>query len=147
MLLSNLKTLKDSSKMTYEQIADKSKTPVGTVKHIFSGKFEPLASTLYRVVTAMGGSLDEVLADTNIVLSPKTLAEVKEDADAVQEKLNSTVAELDAIKAERDLLIAENKALTSSVHALTAENQVLQVKIELKDEIIATHVMYQTKGK
>ena len=106
-----------------------------------------LFRSLYRVVTAMGGSLDEVLADTNIVLSPKTLAEVKEDADAVQEKLNSTVAELDAIKAERDLLIAENKALTSSVNALTAENQVLQVKIELKDEIIATHVMYQTKGK
>ena len=72
MLLENLKELKKVSNMTYEEIAIASRTPESTVKNIFSGKCEPLASTLYRIVTAMNGSLDDVLADTNIVLSPKT---------------------------------------------------------------------------
>ena len=109
--------------MTYEEIAEESKTPISTVKHIFSGKVEPLASTLYRIVKAMNGSLDDILADTNIVLSPKTLIEVEEKAEVVE--------------AERDLVLAELEMLRAKTTAQEAEIQLLKERIQHKDEILA----------
>lgn len=123
MLLTNLKKLKEASKKTYEQIAEESKTPLSTVKHIFTGDCEPLASTLYRIVKAMNGSLDEVLADTNIVLSPQTLAEVKENAEVVE--------------AERDLVLAELEMLRTKTIAQDAEIKLLQERLQHKDEILS----------
>ena len=121
MLLENLKELKKVSGMTYEEIADASKTPESTVKRIFLGKCEPLASTLYRIVKALGGSLDDILADTNIVLSPKTLIEVQENIEAVE--------------AERDLVLAELEALREKTIAQEAEILLLKEQIKHKDEI------------
>ena len=114
MLLENLKELKKASNMTYEEIAIASRTPESTVKNIFSGKCEPLASTLYRIVTAMNGSLDDVLADTNIVLSPKTLVEVQKNAEAIE---------------------AELEALRKKVSAQETEILLLQKELKHKDEI------------
>ena len=132
MLLTNIQKLKEVSKMTYEQIAKESKTPLSTVKHIFAGKCEPLASTLHRIVTAMGGSLDEVLADTNIVLSPKTLAEVQENAEVIE--------------AERDLIQAELEMLRAKTSAQETEILLLKEKIRHQDELLAVF-NYFTKIK
>ena len=123
MLLTNLKKLKEASDMTYEEIAEESKTPLSTVKHIFSGKVEPLASTLYRIVKAMNGSLDDILADTNIVLSPKTLIEVEEKAEVVE--------------AERDLVLAELEMLRAKTTAQEAEIMLLKERLQHKDEILS----------
>lgn len=132
MLLNNLHKLKEVSKMTYEEIAKESKTPLSTVKHIFAGKCEPLASTLHRIVNAMGGSLDEVLADTNIVLSPKTLAEVQENAEVIE--------------AERDLIQAELEMLRAKTSAQETEILLLKEKIRHQDELLAVF-NYFTKIK
>ena len=123
MLLNNLKKLKESSKKTYEQIAEESKTPLSTVKHIFTGDCEPLASTLYRIVNVLGGSLDDVLADTNIVLSPKTLAEVQENAEVVE--------------AERNLVVAELEMLRAKTSAQETEILLLKEQLKHKEEILA----------
>ena len=123
MLLTNLKKLREKSKMTFEELAEKSRTPLSTVKHIFSGKCEPLASTLHRIVTVMGGSLDEVLADTNIILSPNTLAEVKETAEVAQ--------------AERDLILAELQMLRDKTSAQETEIKLLKEQLKHKEEILA----------
>ena len=104
MLLENLKELKKEADMTYEDIAEKSKTPLSTVKNIFSGKCEPLASTLYRIVKALGGSLDDILADTNIVLSPKRLIEVQETAEVAEAELEMLRAKTTAQETEILLL-------------------------------------------
>ena len=125
MLLTNLHKLKEVSRMTYEQIAKESKTPLSTVKHIFSGKCEPLASTLYRIVTVMNGSLDEVLADTNVIISPKTLAEVAENAAEVE--------------AERDLIRAEVEMLRAKTAAQETEILLLKEKIRHQDELLAVY--------
>lgn len=125
MLLTNLKKLKEVSRMTYEQIAEKSKTSLSTVKHIFAGDCEPLASTLYRIVTAMNGSLDEVLADTNVVLSTKTLIEVQENAEAVE--------------AERNLILAELEMLRSKTTTQEAEILLLREKLHHKEELLAVY--------
>ena len=123
MLLTNLKRLKEASDMTFDEIAEMSKTPISTVKHIFSGKVEPLASTLYRIVTAMGGSLDDVLADTNVVISPKTLIEVEEKAEVVE--------------AERDLILAELEMLRAKTAAQETEILLLKERLQHKDEILS----------
>ena len=125
MLLTNLQKLKEVSKMTYEQIAKKSDTPLSTVKNIFAGKCEPLASTLYRIVKALDGSLDDVLADTNIVLSPKTLAEVQENAEVIE--------------AERDLVLAELEMLRAKTTAQEAEILLLKERLQHKDELLAVY--------
>ena len=132
MLLNNLKRLRETSKMTFEELAIASATPISTVKHIFSGACEPLASTLYRIVKAMNGSLDDVLADTNIVLSPKTLAEVQETAEAVE--------------AERDLVLAELEMLRAKTAAQEAEIQLLKERLQHKEEILAL-INYFAKTK
>ena len=125
MLLEKLKELRKASNMTYEELAEESKTPISTIKHIFAGKCEPLASTLYRVVKAMNGSLDDVLADTNIVLSPKTLIEVKENAEAVE--------------AEKEVIAAKNEMLEAKITAMTMEIELLKKEIQHKDELLAVY--------
>lgn len=132
MLLENLKELKKVSGKTYEEIADASNTSLSTIKNIFGGKCEPLASTLYRIVKALGGSLDDVLADTNIVLSPKTLAEVTESAEVAN--------------AERDLLLAELKMLRAKTSAQETEIALLKERLQHKDELLAVY-NYFTKIK
>ena len=132
MLLENLKELKKVSGMTYEEIADASLTPESTVKRIFAGKCEPLASTLYRIVKALGGSLDDILADTNIVLSPKTLAEVTVTAEVAE--------------AERDLLLAELEMLRAKTSVQETEIALLKERLQHKDELLAVY-NYFTKIK
>lgn len=136
MLLENLKELRKASNMTYEELAEESKTPLSTVKNIFSGKCEPLASTLYRIVKAMNGSFDEILADTNVVLSPKTLAEVKETLEEVQETAN-------IIESERDLTKIENERLKVENAKLTTELQLLKLELQHKDELLELHKFYR----
>jgi hypothetical protein len=96
------------------------------------GKCEPLASTLYRIVTSLGGSLDGVLADTNVVLSPKTLIEVQENAEVVE--------------AERDLVLAELEMLRAKTTAQEAEIMLLKERLQHKDELLAVY-NYFTKIK
>ncbi len=130
MWLDNLKELKKAKGMTTKQIADATKIPESTIKRIFSGDTtDPYVTTIHRIVIALGGSLDHILADTNAVLSTESLVAVKENADVVE--------------AERDLIIAENAILKDKVSALTAENDLLKREIKHQEEIIAIHNYYK----
>ena len=137
MWLENLKELKKKTGMSSKQIAEKTSLPERTVARIFSGDTDnPYVDTLHRIVTVLGGSLDDILADTKVVVATESLVEVKETA---------IVAE-----AERDIATAENEALKEKVAELEKENAILQEKVEslrdkvdtLKDEIIETHHYY-----
>lgn len=129
MWLDNLKELKKTKGMTAKQLADATKIPESTIKRIFAGDTEdPYVSTIHRIVIALGGSLDYVLADTNVVLSPESLVEVKENADVVE--------------AERDLVLAENEMLKAKCAALEMENQLLQRELQHKEELLAVHNYY-----
>lgn len=128
MLLENLRYYKEVSKKTYEQIAEESKTAISTVKHIFAGDSEPLASTLHRIAKALNVSLDDILADTNVVLSPKRLIEVEEKAEVVE--------------AERDLISIENERLKAENIALMHKIELLEIKLAHKDELLALHNFY-----
>ena len=129
MWLENIKELKTKTGMTSKQIAEKTNLPERTIKRIFSGDTDnPYVDTLHRIVTVLGGSLDEILADTKLVVGNKDLA-------TLQENIDVTTAELDLIKAEYAIL-------KDKVASLTTENELLKMQIKHKDEIIALHNYY-----
>ena len=133
MWLDNLKELKKNKGMTCKQIADATKIPESTIKRIFSGDTDdPYVSTIHRIVTVLGGSLDHILADTNAVLSTESLAEVKEIAEVIE--------------AEKDLAIAELEMLRAKTTAQEAEIQLLKERLHHKDELLAVY-NYFTKIK
>lgn len=129
MWLDNLKDLKKASGKTTKQIAEETGIPEGTVKRILEGRTDdPYVSTLHKIVIALGGSLDMVLSDTNAVLVPQKIAEIKETAQAVE--------------AEKEIAAAENAILQDQVKALTAEVELLKLKLQHKDELLALHNFY-----
>lgn len=129
MWLDKIKELKENKNMTTKQIAQRSNLPESTVKRIFMGDTDaPRIDTLRQIVAVLDGSLDELFAESGSVLANDTMIALKEDRDR--------------LAAELDLLKAENASLSTQVAALRAENDLQRVKIELKDEIIATHNYY-----
>ena len=124
MWLENLKELKKAKKMTTKQIADATKIPESTIKRIFAGETDdPYVSTIHRIVTVLGGSLDHILADTNAVLSTENLVTVKENAEVVE--------------AERNLVLAELEMLRAKTSAQETEILLLKEQLKHKDEILA----------
>ena len=131
MWLDNLKELKKVTGMSAKQIADKTNLPERTVNRIFSGDTDnPYVDTLHRIVTVLGGSLDDILADTKVVVANESLVEVKENANVVE--------------AERDLVLAENEMLKTMNTALTTENELLKRELAHRDELLALHNYYKT---
>lgn len=124
MWLENLKELKKAKRMTTKQIADATKIPESTIKRIFSGETDdPYVSTIHRIVTVLGGSLDHILADTNAVLATESLAAAKESVEMAE--------------AERKLLITEIETLKAKVSAQETELLLLKERLQHKDEILA----------
>ena len=129
MWLDNLKELKKKTGMSSKQIADKTKLPERTVVRIFSGDTDnPYVDTLHRIASVLGGSLDDILADTKVVLGEETLVELQENVGMVE--------------AERDLITAENEMLKAKNAALTMEIELLKKELQHKEELLALHNYY-----
>ena len=129
MWLENLKRLKKETGMSVKQIADETKLPERTVARVFSGDTDnPYVDTLHRIVTVLGGSLDDILADTKVVVGDENLATLQENVEVA--------------KAENNLITAENAILKSKVETLTAEVERLKQELMHKEEIIALHNYY-----
>lgn len=129
MWLDNLKELKKKTGMSTKQIADKTNLPERTVTRIFSGDTDnPYVDTLHRIVTVLDGSLDDILADTKVVVATESLVEVKENATVIE-------AERDLISAERDRILLENERLKT-------ENEMLKMQLKHKEELLALHNYY-----
>jgi transcriptional regulator with XRE-family HTH domain len=133
MWLDNLKELKKSKGMTCKQIANATKIPESTIKRIFSGDTDnPYVDTVRRIAIALDSSLDEIFAETKVVLATESLVEVKENAEVVE--------------AERDLVLAELEMLRAKATALEAEVSLLKERLQHKDELLAVY-NYFTKIK
>lgn len=131
MWLENLLELKKKSGMSSKHIADVTKLPEKTVVRIFSGETpNPYVDTLYRIVSVLGGSLDELLTDSKVVVGGHDLAALQTDVDR--------------LKAENGILAAENSVLKDKIGVLTAENDLLKMKLAHKEEIIALHTYYNS---
>ena len=143
MLLENLRYYKEASKMTYEQIAEESKTPLSTVKNIFSGKSEPLASTLHRISKALNVSLEDLLADANVVLASSSILEVQESLVEAQETIEVVKETATIMESERDLTKIENERLKVEIANLKTELQLLKQELQHKDELLELHKFYR----
>ena len=129
MWLNNLKELKKKTGMSTKQIADRANLPERTVSRIFSGDSDaPRVDTLRHIVAAMDGSLDDLFAESGSVVASANLVALQ--------------AEVDRLTTENTKLVAENVMLKDDNATLLAEVDILRVKIEHKDEIIALHNYY-----
>ena len=131
MWLDNLKEMrKQSGNPSIKAIADKANLPERTVNRIFSGETDnPYADTLHQIVTALGGTLTDIFADTNVVVSTDSIVELKETAEAVA--------------AQNDLVSVENDMLRKKVDALTTELELLKKELAHKEELLAVHNYYK----
>ena len=127
MWLDRLKKLKEDSKMSSKQIANASQLSLQTVKHIFCGDTEsPRVDTLRQIVSVLGGSLDDLFAESSTVLSDENMR-------MLQEEITS-------------LKIA-NEKMKEDYLKLSAEYSILKEKNEaLKDQIIDIHQYYMRKN-
>ena len=133
MWLENLKDLKKAKGMTAKQIADATKIPESTIKRIFAGDTDnPYVDTVRRIAIALDSSLDEIFAESKVVVATETLAEVKENTEVVE--------------AERDLVLAELEMLQAKTSAQETEILLLKEKLQHKDELLAVY-NYFTKIK
>lgn len=131
MWLDNLKELKKKTGMSSKQIAEMTNLPERTVIRIFSGDTDnPYVDTLHRIVSVLGGSLDSILTDTKAVVGNKDLTTLQDDVN----RLNGEVA----------LLQAENSVMKDKIVTLTTENDLLRMKLEHKEEIVALHNYYKS---
>ena len=74
MWLEKLKELKKAKGMTTKQLADVTKIPESTLKHIFSGDTDnPYVDTLRRIAIALDSSLDEIFAETKVVVATEAV--------------------------------------------------------------------------
>jgi transcriptional regulator with XRE-family HTH domain len=129
MWLDNLKELKKKTGMSAKQIADKTKLPERTVTRIFAGETDhPYVDTIHTIVTALGGSLNDIFADTKVVVATDELVEIKENIDAVE--------------AEHDRILVENEMLKTKNAALSMEIELLKKELQHKEELLAVHNYY-----
>ena len=131
MWLEKLKELKKETGMSVAQIAHKGNISEKTVARVFSGDTDrPYMDTLYDIVTALGGSLDDLFAEGKAQLASEELITVQN--------------ELERVKAENSMLGVENTVLKDKVNTLNTEIDLLKMKLECKDELLALHKYYHT---
>lgn len=103
--------------------------PERTVVRIFNGETaNPSITTLIPIINFLGGSFDEIFADTKAIVGDKNLATLQDD--------------INVITAERDSLVAENKILSEKVAVQTKEIELLNLKLMYTEELLATHNYY-----
>ena len=136
MWLDNLKELRAAKGLSVKQIAERTNLPERSVGRIFAGETpNPYVDTLHRIVNVLDGSLDGIFADTKVVVGGANLA-------SLQTEVETLTGELERVNGELALMGAENAVLNNKANALTSENELLRLKLEHKEELIALHNYY-----
>jgi transcriptional regulator with XRE-family HTH domain len=133
MWLDKIIEAKEAKGITTKQMAERIKTlPEETIRRILSGKTKtPRIDTVLDLGASVGLSSHEIFEESTAYVGG--------------ESLKALQAELDTLKNERESIIAENKSLKEEVTSLSHENDILKIKLELKEEIISTHKYYIKK--
>lgn len=129
MWLDKLKDLKKQSGMSAKQIAEKANMSERTVTRIINGEtYAPGIDKLRDIVYAMGGSLDDILDESDFKLPTPLVESLKNENTTLQNAVND--------------LTAENVTLKDKIVALEVELDRLRLTLEHKEEIISLHNYY-----
>lgn len=127
---------KKAKNITTKMMSEKTRLPEPTITRILSGKTEtPRIDTVLDLCASVGLSPWELFSETTAVLSDKNLVLLQEEVD----KAN---AALTALQTEFATLSEEATDLRMKNVTLQAENEMLRIKLELKEEIIRLHNRY-----
>lgn len=133
MWIDKLIELKKKSGYSSKQIAEGTFMPERTVSRIFAKETNgPSITTLIPIINFLGGSLDELFADTDAVIGNKKFADLQ--------------AKCDLVTAEKDLLTTENAILKDQINSLNAKIELLELKLMHKEELLAVHNYYTKLG-
>ena len=140
MWLDKLKELKKSSKMSSMQIAEATGIPESTVKRIFSGDtYAPGIDKLRDIVYAMGGSLDDILDESDFHI-PTPLAEsLKTQNITLQNAVNDLTDENVRLKDENAKLKIELEQLRIAIAHKEESLAYQQQIIELQEQLLRIH--------
>lgn len=127
---------KNAKGIKTKTISEKTLISEKSVGRILSGETKtPWVDDVIAIGAAVGLSPIELFAETDAVVGGEALA-------ALREELDRRNIELDLLKKELSDLSSENTDLRTKNCELAAENDILKLKLELKEEIIATHKYY-----
>ena len=145
MWLDNLKELKKEKGMSSKQIAEKTNLPERTVIRIFAGDTDnPYVDTLRRIVAVLGGSLDDLFAESKIVVASQDLVAAQEEVNRLNQEIERLNQEIERLNTEIALLTTENTIIKDKNVTLSSEVDLLRLKLEHKEEIIALHNHYKS---
>ena len=135
MWLDKVKELKKKTGTTSKYIAEKTHRSERTISRFFAGEATLGIDDVREIVLLMGGSLDDILDESDFRMpTPEIEALKKENAS-----LSATIEEMTA---NGVILKAEISVLKNKISSLSAENELLLLKLQHKEEIIAIHNYY-----
>ena len=103
MIIEKLKTLKNQSNITIPELSNLSGIPEATIRRIFSGDTpDPRFDTVVKLVTAMGGSLDDFIGATKkIEIEANAISALKESYDT---RINEIKEHLKSLQRDKHIL-------------------------------------------
>lgn len=130
MYFERLKKVFSESNLTYKKLAELSRVSEKTIKRMLtSSEYHADLYTIERVTAALNITMQELFSETDVVLIRKdVLAELEEAKQFVEECKG---------------LATENIELRGKITSLTKTNDLLQSKLEQKEEIISIHESYK----
>lgn len=131
--LINLNDYRVRIDMHLRDVAEKSMVSEKQVHRIFSGESKnPGVEPVRKIIRAMGATINEIFEESGAVIGGQDLASLQ--------------AKVDELTSQMAIIKAENSVLMSKADALSAENDLLRLKLEHKEEIIALHNYYIKKS-
>ena len=122
--------------LTNKRIAELVQHSEKTISRLFSGETkEPDIYLFYSVATVLNLSIDALFAGYASEMGKNIVA-------TLQEEINDLKLEKEKTNAENALTRAELSAARDRITTLSAENDILRLKLEHKEEIIAIHNYY-----
>ena len=135
MWLEKVRELKKSTGMTNKCIAEKTHRSERTVARFFAGETDFGIDGLREIVLLMGGSLDDILEESDFKMPTPEL-------DALKKENTTLLETIEEMTANEKLYKAELSLLRDKVAVLTAENDLLNLQLKHKDELLAVHNYY-----